>query len=470
MIKTVIKNICCCASALVMMQHSNADDSIQIPPDRGGPRFMPTLNDYSFLKDENNRTGAWQEKLNYIPLGDNPDYYLTVGGEIRYYGQYWDHVTLGVKKNDRNDSIEQRIRLFSDFHVGPNFRFFLELSDNWEFGAEYPTPSNFSSVDFSQVFFDYKLNLTKDVSVTVRPGRFNMPLGSGILVGTRDGTNVWYTYDGIQTLWNLGKNTKVNIFDVKPTKIFRGTFENKAENSREFSGVYLAQNLPNKDKFDAYYYDVKHKNPIIFPNLQGNQHRETVGLRYYGKRKNFDYDVEGAYQFGSMAQNNIRAYAGISNFGYTFDLPVKTRLGLRTSIFSGDDNTHDHTLKTFEPPFPRTAYFSYSGLLTLMNVLQVEPSITFNVNPKFNLKASYSILEKAEEADSIYYGGTGRPLVIANSINKDLAKVSELQINYLPSRNLNFNLTYAYIKAEDALRSVGGKDTNYVGLWTQFKF
>ena len=452
-----------------------ADEPIAIPADKGGPRFTPWMNDYSYLKDERNHTGTWQEKFNYIPLGDNPDNYLTVGGEIRYYAQDWEHVTLGVKNNDHNDSIEQRLRLFSDFHVGPNFRFFLEMSDNWEFGAEFPTPTNYSAVDFSQVFLDYRLNFNKDFNVTIRPGRFNMPLGSGIVVGTRDGANVWYTYDGVQTLWNLGQNTKLNIFDVKPVTVEKGSFENKPDNSREFSGAYLTQNLPNKDKLDIYYYDVKHNNNIKYPNLVGHQDRESVGLRYYGKNKQFDYDVEGIYQFGTMANADIEAYAGISNLGYTFDTPIlakpiKTRLGLRSSIFSGDNNTHDNTLKTFEPPFPRTAYYSYSGLFTLMNIVQVEPSLTFTVNPKFNFKVAYELLRKAESEDSIYYGGTGRPLIVASSEKKDLAKVAEIQIHYISTRNLYFNLTYALIKVEDALKAVGGADTNYVGLWGQFKF
>lgn len=449
---------------------SYADSPQQIPSDMGGPRFMPWWNDYSYLKDEENRKGTWQERFNYIPIGKNPDHYLTVGGEIRYYGQYWEHVTLGVSDKDRNDSVEQRIRVYGDLHLGNNFRAFLELSDNWEFNAEFPTPANYSALDIQQFFIDYKLELSDDVSVTFRPGRFNMPLGSGILMGTRDGTNIWYTYEGLRTFLDINKSTQLELFDVKPTQYKRGSFEDEADDSRRLSGAYLTQKLPNKDKLDVYYYKMKHEKNISYPDLLGTQDRNSLGLRYYGKAEKIDYDLEGVYQFGEMAHADISAYSLMSNFGYTLDSSIKTRLGLRSIIFSGDDNTQDNKLGTFEAPFPRTALFTYSGLLGLMNIVQIEPSLTMTFNPKLNFKASYGFFNKAEAEDAIYYGGSGRPLALSKSNSKKLANIAELQINYLPIRNLNFNLTLSHIKAEEALVAVGGENTNYAGLWAQFKF
>lgn len=446
-----------------------ANTSQTVPSDKGGPRFIPWINDYSFLKDEENRMGTWQEKLNYIPIGQNTDNYLTIGGEVRYYAQYWEHVLLGVRDNDRNDSIQQRLRVYGDLHLGENLRVFTEVSDNWEFDAEFPTPSNYGAFDIQQFFLDYKVNLGENTSLNLRPGRFNMPLGSGILMGTRDGTNVWYTYDGLRTTLSH-KDIKVDLFSVKPTKLKRGSFDDTTDKTRQLDGIYITNNLPNKDKADIYFYDMEHKKNVSYPNLIGEQDRKTYGVRYYGKKQDIDYDLEGIYQNGDMAQADISAYGLLANVGYNFSTPYKTRLGVRGVMLSGDDNVNDNKLKTFESPFPRTALFTMSGLLGLMNITQIEPSITVVLNPKLNFKASHSKFFKSESEDAIYYGGTGRPLALSNSSDKELADISELQINYLPNRNLNFNLSLSYLKAQDALSSVGGKDTKYAGFWTQFKF
>src|SRR4051812_32140759 len=44
--------------------------------------------DYSYLADPAARSGAWWEPLKYIPLGSDPDFYLSLGGEarVRYEG------------------------------------------------------------------------------------------------------------------------------------------------------------------------------------------------------------------------------------------------------------------------------------------------------------------------------------------------------------------------------------------------
>lgn len=68
-----------CMMALNLSLCSVSFAATAIPKDHGGPRFITWTNDYSHLKSEENRTEAWQEKLNYIPVGQDPDYYMSIG-------------------------------------------------------------------------------------------------------------------------------------------------------------------------------------------------------------------------------------------------------------------------------------------------------------------------------------------------------------------------------------------------------
>ena len=65
-------------------------------------------------------------------------------------------------------------------------------------------------------------------------------------------------------------------------------------------------------------------------------------------------------QRGSVGSKTIRAWAGGSRTGYTFDtLAWKPRIGLQLDIASGDRKAHDGRVGTFNPLFPNGYYFSW---------------------------------------------------------------------------------------------------------------
>ncbi|MCD9027989.1 alginate export family protein [Luteimonas sp. BDR2-5] len=440
------------------------------PPPAPLVHMIPWLNDYSYLADPAKRSGAGWEKLSYIPLGRDPATYLTVGGELRYYAQYWEHVTLGIRPDDRNDSIQQRVRLYGDLHVGRNFRAFLELGDNWEFGAEFPTPSNFDAVDIQQAFVDASFAVGDGNRLTLRPGRFVMPLGNGIMVGTRDGTAVRYTYDGLQAMFTTAAGSSVNVFATRPTKVERGSFDDSPDSSRDFSGVYFSRPTGKGSGWDLYHYNVGH-DQVAFPGLVGPQRRRSFGARVFGRPGNWDYDLEGVIQTGTFAGEDIRAWGIISNAGYTFsDARFAPRLGARFNAFSGDDDPGRGRLGTFEAPFPRTALHNDAGVFVFMNLINIAPTVSFQFTDRIRASAGVTGLWRESTADDIYYGGTGRPLASVPTRDRHVATSVDLQADWQVNRNFNMHLYGSHIRAGDALVAAGGESTNYVGFWAQYRF
>jgi hypothetical protein len=62
-----------------------------------GPASPPALTnlryteDYSYLRNPANRTGAWWEPVKYIPLDPSGTSYLTLGAELRFREEaYWN--------------------------------------------------------------------------------------------------------------------------------------------------------------------------------------------------------------------------------------------------------------------------------------------------------------------------------------------------------------------------------------------
>lgn len=433
--------------------------------------WISWMNDYSYLANPAKRTGQPWEKLSYIQLGDNPEDFLTVGGELREYYNYWQHVTLGVRNNDLDEILAQRVRLYGDLHLGKNFRLFTELGDNREFGAEFVTGPNRDKLDISQAFIDMSFDLSEDTRLTVRPGRFNMPLGNGILVGTRDGANVRYAYDGVSVMLTTPEGNRINAFTTQPTTYAPGRFNDKGDDTRDFSGVYFSHPTSKSSGWDLYSYSVG-QDSVPYPGgLVGKQRRYSWGARIFSRTIPWDYDVEAVFQNGHYVDESIRAWGFISNAGYTYTTAIFTpRIGLRVNAFSGDNNPGHGNLGTFEPPFPRGALYSDAGLFTMMNLIDAAPSITWTFTRRVSLMLGMDGMWRASTHDAIYYGANQRPIAMPTTRDRHVATAGNMQADWQVNRNLNFHVYLSHIRAGRALESAGGDTTNYVSGWMQFRF
>lgn len=434
-------------------------------------QMISWANDYSFLADPAKRTGAAWERLSYIPLSDaDPQKFLTIGGEFRYYGQYWEHVTNGTAPNDRNDSHQRRTRIYGDLNLGRNFRAFLEIGESWEHDAEFPTPNNFDGLDIQQAFIDASFGIGEGHRITFRPGRFQMPLGNGIMVGTRDGTALRYTYDGLRVMLATKGGNKLDLFTTRPVAIDRGSFDNAPDNGRSFSGAYSSHPTGKGSGIDAYWYNVGHER-VAFPGLVGEQRRHSFGVRAFGRPGSWDYDVEGVVQTGSFAGEDIRAWGFISNAGFTFtDVRFAPRLGVRVNAFSGDDDPGRGDLGTFEAPFPRTALHTDAGLFVFMNLVNVHPTVTWTLTDRFRVSTGLNAMWRESTEDDIYYGGNGRPLASVPTGDRHVATSYEAQADWQVDRNLNLHLFLSHIEAGSALLAAGGESGPYYGFWAQYRF
>ena len=78
----------------------------------------------------------------------------------------------------------------------------------------------------------------------------------------------------------------------------------------------------------------------------------TPGIRLYGKRGSFDYDMNLSLQFGRKHIGGEKlerhAWAFYLDLGYTFLKPFRIRTAIQYNFASGDGNPNDHSYHTFE--------------------------------------------------------------------------------------------------------------------------
>jgi len=410
------------------------------------------------------------DKIRHIPLGDDPEVYLSIGGEARVYYTDWHHAALGRTANDSNSLVQSRLRLIGDLHLGQNIRAYVELGDNREYGEEFATTPNRDKLDVYQAFLDVTLPLGDAGKITVRPGRFEMPLGNGKLAGVREGLNMRFTYQGVRATYILPGKVSVDVFATRPVAITPGTFDDDGDKAKVFHGVYVsAPKAIAGFGTDLYWYEMKR----AVANLRegsGADERNNYGVRLWKRNAVFDFDLEGTLQRGTFANQDIDAWGVMLEAGYTLPaLPMKPRLGLRVNAFSGDDDLTDGKAGTFVAASPRLPLFSEAAFFNFSNLVDVYPSVTVKPLDNVTVMAGPDFLWRQNKADGVYIGPAGAsfaPYGNDRFIGTDL----NLELSWQATKRLAFRLFETYFTPGDAFEDAGAKKGNYFGVMSNYRF
>lgn len=441
-----------------------------LPGGRAGPQGVPQAMRWTENWSKPPAPDApFLEKFRHIPFGRD-DFYLSLGGELRLYYTDWHHSVLGRTAGDSNDPLQSRARLLADLHLGPNVRAYVELGDNREYGEKFATAPNEDKVDIYQAFVDVTLPLGNAGKLTLRPGRFEMPLGNGKLVGVREGLNMRFTYQGVRGTYILPGKVSIDAFALRPVNIKPGTFDDGPNHTATFNGVYVS--VPHGllgMGTDAYWYEVNRDRGTVREGT-GRDERNNWGARLWKRNARWDVDLEGNYQSGSLANLDIRAWAVLFEGGYTFaDTPMKPRLGLRANAFSGDGNLKDGKAGTFIAASPRLPLISEAAFFNLSNLVDVYPSVTVKPRKDITLMAGPDFLWRQRRTDGVYTGPTGAsfaPYGGTNYIGTDL----NLEASWQATKRVQFRLFETYFKRGNAFGRVGGTNGNYFGIFSDFRF
>jgi hypothetical protein len=408
-------------------------------------------------------------KMKHIDLGRD-DIYLTLGGGLRLYYTNWNHTVLGQKANDGDRPLQTRARLYADLHVTPYVRAFVELGDNREYGEAFTTGPNVDRFDIQQAFVDLTVPLGKAGQITFRPGRYEMPLGNGKLMGVREGLNMRLSYQGFRATYILPGKISVDAFDVRPVNIKPGTFDDGPNHTSLYRGIYAssAALVPGLTT-DLYFYQVNRQSATLYTG-KGVDNRQNWGARIARKTKHYDLDLEGNLQRGHFAGQQIDAFAVMLDAGYTLaGQPWTPRVGLRANIFSGDGKASDGKAGTFWAASPRLPLISEAAFFNLSNLMDFYPMVTVKPRKDLAITVGPDFLWRNTSADGIYLGPAGASLKAYNgsrAIGTDL----NLEATWQATKSVQFRLYETYFTGTRSMKADGGKNGNYFGLLGELRF
>lgn len=437
------------------------------------PTLLRYDEDYSYLASPEARTGQWWESLKYIPLAGKS--YLTLGTELRLRHESIKNDNWGLGDDDAY--LWLRFMPYADLHASDSARLFGQLILADAIDREPVTPVDENRADLLQLFGDLTVPEVGKSKFTFRIGRQLFIYGSGRLVDVRYGPNVLRPFDAAKVIVETGP-WQADTFYSHPVEVNVGEFDDDFNDDSRFWGVYLSRNpaktlsLPESGSagVDVYYFGLD-RDSAEFNGKMGDELRHTLGLRFFGKALDWDWDFEGFYQFGEFGSGRIRAWSFASHVGHTFsNIRFSPRAGFKANFISGDEDPNDQDIETFNPLFPKGKYFGELTPIGPQNLINLHFDLSLSLTGKLKFLFSVVPYWRYSSNDAIYDIGGNIVRRSEGITARFIGAVWEPVLTYQFSWGMEGLVSYSQFHAGDFIRETGPHKTiRFAGLELLFK-
>lgn len=368
---------------------------------------------------------TWYQRLKYSPLGADSSAYISQGGEIRYQYQYFLHEDWGNVPVKDYHSFYTRFLYHTDWHASDQVRVFAQLSSSFAVGRVTGIRSiDQNELALQQIFLDFK----PAPSLLIRAGRQEFLYGSQRLIGVREGPNNRQSFDALKLSWKR-RSWQIDAYYSHPVALRPGIFNDRIQSRERLWSLYaVKQGLSWLNNLDLYYIGYSNQQKTYSAGSE-KETRHSLGFRIWKESDTWKYDLEALYQFGRWGANPIAAYTASLDLSYCFNQwKRKPVLGVKTEIISGEKNGNT-SLNTFNPLFPRGAYFGLAAIIGPVNLIDFHPSFSIDVLNNVVLSADYDVFWRYSRQDGLY--GPNVALVLpADSQHRFIGQQLGLSLEY----------------------------------------
>ncbi|MDF2189095.1 alginate export family protein [Paraflavitalea sp. CAU 1676] len=435
------------------------------------PAFKPLRYEEDYSRLQNDSARGWYERTKYSPLNKSGNTYVSLGGEARFQYFHFTNEDWGEAPKDKDGYVLARYLLHADLHTGHHFRAFLQLQSSLVNGKLSTSPVEENPLEVHQAFADAALMSNSTRKLIIRIGRQELLYGIQRIIAVRDGPNNRQSFDAARAIYTEGPY-RLDVFYGHFVAAKKGIFNDGFNQHAKLYGLYLTRsNLPVLQNIDFYYLG-HWRDKALFDEGIGKENRHSLGAHTWGASGGWRYDAEGLYQLGSFAGSPIHAWTASLYTSYKWKkVKFTPELGLKTELISGDKQYDDGRLNTFNPLYPRGAYFGQAALIGPVNLFDIHPSLSLSLTKKLTWNVDYDLFWRYSRNDGIYgpnvallYSGKG---IADKHIGDQLA----IEFIYTPNPFLYFRAEFTWFNSGAFLKAAGpGKDILFTGLTAQVKF
>jgi hypothetical protein len=450
--------LACCSGAAAYAQTEMADT-----PQRPAILFNRWQEDWSALADPTTPREPL-DSLKYIQLSSNdPSTYLSFGADLRERFEANDAVNFGVGGTRPQAYVISRLEGNADLRIAGQIQAFVQLASDFAPGKTILTPVDQDRASLEQAFVALAEPVDDGV-LQLRAGRQQISFDLQRFISVRDGPNIRQSYDALWGEYEKNDWHFSGFYSQPVQNRDLSAFDDYSSGHLTYGGFRVERMLGDFGRLSATLSRFT-QDDTRFPSVTGNERRYIADVHEAGKLDAFDWDVEAMGQGGSIANENIRAWAVGSRAGYTIaDLPWSPRSGLQIDAASGNSDPNGHTLGTFNPLFPNGYYVTLSGYTGYTNFIHVKPSLTLAPTPKITLLLAAAAQWRETTADAVY---TQPDIPVAGTVGQGgryTGTYFQTRLDWQISEHLTAAVEAVRFNVAQSIREVGGHDGNYLGV------
>jgi hypothetical protein len=435
---------------------------------------LPTYEEDWRVLQGGDRTDVW-DPVKFVPLSADGTTFLSLGGEARETYERFGNPNFGLTAPDPDGYLLQRYLLHADVHVRSRVRVWTEFSSSLESGRiGGPRPViDEDKLDLHQAFVDVTVGVTGPSAAVLRVGRQEIALGSGRMYALREGPNVPLSFDGVRVIAHAG-SWQLDGWAARPVDTTPGVFDDRSHHSFDVWGVYGSRVITLARQsvgLDVYYLGLA-RDAAQFEQGTANEVRHTFGARVRHQGE-WAYDAEAMFQAGRFGSGDIRAWRSVIEGSHLLaDAAWSPRLGLVLDAASGDKNSADPNLQTFNAMFQSGMYSGRAQLLGPSNSIRFEPSVTFAPARQLLVSAGLGFYWR-QSVDDALYGIPGQVVVPSNGVtDRYEGSRPTVQIDWQLTRHLSAHVNWIYaFNGQFEEQSVHATPTmSYVSPWVTYRF
>ncbi len=356
--------------------------------------------------------------------------------------------------------------------------FYVQAQDTREFDSDRPDvigalgAEGNDAADIRQAYVE--IGNPKKLSLKV--GRQILSYGDQRLVGPLEWANPTRTFDAVKLRY-VDPGFTVDLFTASLVRFEDGKFNQSdwlngdSTRNQTFSGLYFTTNALDFQATELYAFHL-HEDYAT-----GDTNFITLGTHMKGDSKKLagiDYDVETAVQFGDYKGKSLTAYAGHAGVGYNWlAASLKPRIGIEANYGSGDSDSTDGKVGTFQNLFPTNhLFYGYLDAFSWQNMAEI--AITSSIKPTETTKVmlDYHVLWLADTSDSWYRAnGTTAVRPIKNDASNFAGSEIDLTVSWKATKNLSFLAGVSHFFAGSYLEDTGASsDANFAYVQMSLDF
>jgi hypothetical protein len=290
----------------------------------------------------------------------------------------------------------------------------------------------------------------------LRGGRQELVFGDQRLVGHASWLNTARSFDGVRGVFRH-KKLRIDGFAASVVAIQMDDINRSGAGNYLYGADAPLAILPNAGVLEPYLFIRTAEKLATETGPLGDLTSSTSGVRMAGKLSaRTDYNVETAFQRGSLGADTISAWAGHALLGRTLPVGSKTYRAFGEYNFaSGDETPGDGDRGTFDQLYP-TGHDKY-GLADQVgwkNIHHLRTGVEARPHARLALAGSYHSFWLASATDALYSaGGAALARIPTGAPDRHVGQELDIQATYTPSPRIQLTGGYAHMFTGKFLRA-----------------